>query len=34
VCDPRSSDDCPSGWTCDVTFVNDMQTSPYLGCSQ
>jgi len=34
VCDPRSADDCPSGWTCDVTLVNDMQMSPYLGCSE
>jgi len=33
VCDPRSADDCPSGWSCDVVLVNDSQMSPYLGCS-
>ncbi len=35
VCDPSgSSDQCPSGWKCNVAFTDGTYTLPYYGCSQ
>jgi hypothetical protein len=35
VCDPSGpSDQCPSGWSCNVAFTNGSTTLPYYGCSQ